>query len=383
MIQIFFWCLVGLLFYSYIGYSALLACVSLISKKNKTNHSIFNSKVSIIIPAYDEELFLRRKLENIFALNYPKELLQVIVVTDGSTDQSNKIVESFPFVQLLFINERKGKAAAINRAMPFVTSPYVIFTDADTILNVNSVQFILSHYQNEKIGGVACEKRIFLSKNNSKSNYAEGLYWQYESFIKQMESEVHSVIGAAGEFFSIKTNLFQTLPEDTILDDFIISSIILKKGFHFVYEKNAIAVELPTISLKEEAKRKIRIAAGAAQTLSRLGIWPYQNMWLNIQYLSRRVIRWVISPIALILVFVFNYVLKSNSEFYCWLFSIQIFFYCFSLTGYIFYLFKIRSGILLASMYFVFMNACMLIGFVKYFTVGQSVNWKKAERTAI
>ena len=87
---------------------------------------------------------------------------------------------------------------------------YVIFTDADTILNVNSVQFILSHYQNEKIGGVACEKRIFLSKNNSKSNYAEGLYWQYESFIKQMESEVHSVIGAAGEFFSIKTNLFQT-----------------------------------------------------------------------------------------------------------------------------------------------------------------------------
>jgi cellulose synthase/poly-beta-1,6-N-acetylglucosamine synthase-like glycosyltransferase len=383
MMQIFFWCLAGLLFYSYIGYSALLACVLAISKKNKTDHSLSNSKVSIIIPAYNEELFLKRKLENISALNYPKELLQVIVVTDGSTDQSNKIVETFPFVQLLFINERNGKAAAINRAMQFVVSSYVIFSDADTILNENAVQLILSHYQNERVGGVACEKRIFLSKNNAKSNYAEGLYWQYESFIKQMESEVHSVIGAAGEFFSIKTNLFETIPEDTILDDFMISSIILKKGFRFVYEKNAIAVELPTVSLKEEAKRKIRIAAGAAQTFFRLGIWPYQNSWLNIQYLSRRVIRWVISPIALIFIFVFNYILININQLYHWFFIIQVLFYFFSAIGYIFYLFKIRSGILLAPMYFVFMNACMLIGFIKYFTIGQSVNWKKAERTAI
>ncbi len=380
--QIIFWILLGLLFHAYIGYGLMISVFSYLRprRKRKAQPDFFH-KVSIIVPAYNEADVLTQKIDNLLSLDYPTELLEIYFVTDGSTDLSNNIVETYPIIHLLTGPERKGKAAAINRAVEQSNAPVIVFTDANTLLNKEAIQHIVSHYADEAVGGVACEKKVkSIGSKEDITGSAEGLYWKYESVMKELESNVYSVIGAAGELFSMRRELFIPLPEDTILDDFILSTHILKNGFRLVYEKKAYSIELPSSSLHEEAKRKTRIGAGAAQAMARLGWFPYKNPQLNFQYYSRRVIRWVIGPPALILLLIINICLLNDDMMYGIALSLQVIFYLFAIAGYILYLLGLNIGVAIAPFYFVFMNGCMLIGIVKQLISPQHVNWEKAGR---
>jgi cellulose synthase/poly-beta-1,6-N-acetylglucosamine synthase-like glycosyltransferase len=235
----------------------------------------------------------------------------------------------------------------------------------------------------ENIGGVAGEKKVEITKP-SDTLIGEGIYWQYESKMKQLDSDFNTVVGAAGELFSMRTNLFKLQKEDTILDDFILSLKICMSGYRVIYEPLAFAIESPSISLREESKRRIRISAGAFQSLFRLaGLFNFFKFpLLSFQYISRRVFRWALSPLALILLYVTNFILvfKGDNTFYSLFFVLQNVAYAMAFAGWFFK--SLRASIILfVPFYFVFMNASLVVGFFRYVTGVQSAVWEKSKRT--
>ena len=196
-----FWISFILLFYCYIGYGFLLAVMNRLRslfKRPHINQAPGKHEITMIVAAYNESAILNEKIQNCLDINYPEGKLKFIFITDGSTDDTPEIVAMYPGIQLLHNKERRGKLAAIKRAMQFVDTPLVVFSDANSMLNKDSILRIANHYDNPAIGGVAGEKRI-VPQHNSGVSEAEGLYWQYESFLKKQDSGFHTVVGAAGE----------------------------------------------------------------------------------------------------------------------------------------------------------------------------------------
>ncbi|MBK9937506.1 MAG: glycosyltransferase family 2 protein [Chitinophagaceae bacterium] len=304
--------------------------------------------VTLIVTAYNEEQVLEEKIKNTQAINYPSEKLKIIFITDGSSDDTVKLVQQYPFIHLLHQPERKGKYAAVKRAMHFVTTPIVVFSDANTMLNVDCITKIASHYANPKTGGVAGEKKILRNKGVSAVGEAEGLYWQYESFMKKLDAAFNTVTGAAGELFSIRTALFKELDDELILDDFVISMQICLQEYKIEYEPEAFATELPSSSLKEEEKRKVRISAGAYQSIGYLkeclNIFKYPL--LSFQYISRRLLRWIFCPVMLLILFMSNSLLvaQASPAIFYWTFYTQIIFLCFRCLRLADYSFGEKSG---------------------------------------
>jgi cellulose synthase/poly-beta-1,6-N-acetylglucosamine synthase-like glycosyltransferase len=239
------------------------------------------------------------------------------------------------------------------------------------------------HFYSSNVGGVAGEKKvkpvddIIINQANQ-----EGLYWKYESYLKQIDSDFYSVVGAAGELYAIRTSLYEYPGRNVILDDFIISMNICKKGYVFKYEPNAYAIELPSSNIKEEAKRKIRIGAGGIQSIIMLkdifNIFKFGK--LSYLFLSHRVLRWTIIPFLLILVFILNLLLLSEYNF-IWLqilFLAQIVFYSLGCVGY--FIPTTNSKLTALPYYFIFMNTTQLKGIIRFFSGKQSSIWEKAER---
>ena len=287
---ILFWTFFIIIIYSYFGYPLLIFLLSLIiklfSKKQHSTDNSFELEVTLLVAAYNEIDFIDKKITNSFNLNYPKEKLHQIWITDGSNDGTPEVLKKYDGVKVFHQDERNGKIGAINRGMEYVTTPIVIFSDANSILNKNAIQNIVREFSNQKVGCVAGEKRIASKNKDNAVNFGEGIYWRYESFLKKNESVVNSALGAVGELFAIRTNLFEEIEPDTILDDFIISLRIAQKGYKIKYCPEAFAIESASINVREELKRKNRIAYGGFQSLSRLKqlFNPLKNPLLPFQY---------------------------------------------------------------------------------------------------
>ncbi len=343
--------------------------------------------VTLIVAAYNEEAIIAQKISNTLEIDYPSHLLKVIFVTDGTTDGSTELIKNHESIVLLHQAERKGKSAAIKRAMRFVETPIVVFSDANSMLNTGSIKAIVRHYADEKVGGVAGEKKILNGHYHSVVGQAEGLYWRYESFMKKQDAEFNSVVGAAGELFSIKTELFRSFDDNLILDDFIISMQVCLEGWKIEYEPSAYAIETPSASLAEEEKRKTRIAAGAYQAIGYLkqclNIFKYPL--LSLQYFSRRLLRWVACPVLIIIILASNIslVIDHQGIIYDYLLLAQGVFYFLALAGRFFISMGWRMGILNIPFYFLFMNLCLVKGFFNYIQGRQTVAWEKSLREAI
>lgn len=393
IIAIAFWVCLSVMFYGYIGYGLLLLAWNSIKKSIRSQSGSGDLEktdwplVTMVIAAYNESSVLQQKLENTLALDYPREKLQIIFVTDGSTDGSERLLANVQGIEVSHEGKREGKLAAINRIMRHVQTPYVIFSDANTFLNKESIKRIILRYRDPLVGGVAGEKKIARSQHPSTIGEAEGLYWKYESFMKKQDADFNTVVGAAGELFSIRTDLFEPPDQSFILDDFIISMQICLKGYHIEYEPGAFATEFPSASLQEEAKRKVRIAAGAYQTIGYLKncLNPIKFPLLSFQYFSRRLLRWVICPLLLIAVLIFNMVLSIHEPahgFYTGFLAFQLFFYGMALLGWIQAWSGRSMGILGVPFYFLFMNICLVRGFIRYIKKDQTVLWEKSLREA-
>ncbi len=388
--KVLFWTSLFIVFYSYIGYGMLIYLLVqlkrlLIRKKNDAT-PLPLPKVSLVIAAFNEEEYMTGKLKNTLEIDYPSELLEIIVITDGSSDQTPALVKQYDRVKLLHQPERKGKVAAMNRAIDYVSAPIVIFCDANTDLNPGCIHAIVRHYNDPKVGAVAGEK-VVSDHNGTAAGKGEGIYWKYESFLKRMDSEFYSTVGAAGELFSIRTPLFEKAPEDTIIEDFVQSLKVCIKGYVVRYEPGAFAAEGPSASIREEMKRKVRITAGAFQAMAMLKelFNFFRFPILSFQFISHRILRWTLCPLCLVTLFISNSILArtTNGEFYQLFLIAQLVFYGMALTGWVLARKNIRLKFIFIPFYFAFMNAAVFVGFARFLKRRQSVLWEKAARQKV
>ena len=232
VVEYLFWIGMAIIFYTYLGYGIFLYLLVRIKELFiKPQKLVFPNplpEVSLFIAAYNEEDIVDKKMENCYSLSYPKDKLKIIWMTDGSTDRTNEKLQKYQDVSVLFLPERKGKTAALNRGIEFVSTPYVIYTDANTMLNKNAIMEIIRQFTNPRTGCVAGEKRVETDTAQG-ATAGEGIYWKYESALKRLDDRLYSAVGAAGELFAIRSNLFEQMPTDTLLDDFVLSLKIAQK----------------------------------------------------------------------------------------------------------------------------------------------------------
>lgn len=391
--EIILWILIGIVFYAYLGYGILLFILvklkRIFSKNKSTINADYEPDVTLFVAAYNEKDYVDAKVSNSFEMKYPKDKVHQVWVTDGSDDGTPEILKKYSDkgVEVYHENARGGKIGAMNRGMKFVKTPIVIFSDGNTMLGKESVQRIVDMFKDPKVGCVSGEKRIF-SKDTDSAVGSEGIYWKYESKLKKWDAELYSVVGAAGELFAVRTELFKDVEKDTLLDDFIISLRIAMDGYTIQYDPDAYAIETSSANVQEELKRKVRIAAGGIQSIVRLA--PLLNIFkygtLSFQYISHRVLRWTLAPLALPIIFILNGILAYNYGFsnyinlYVILFFLQVLFYILAMLGWYFENRKIKFKLLFIPYYFFVMNYAMYAGYARYRKGQQSVNWERAKR---
>ena len=383
--KVIFWISCLIVFYNYAGYAIIILLINKFKNKKLLDspHDYYPS-ISFIVAAYNEEDCIETKIINSLEQIYPPDKLEFIFITDGSTDSTADIIRRYSSVKLLHLNERKGKSAAVNRAAEIAQNEILIFSDANTKLNKDACLNISQHYFDNAVGGVAGEKKVISSDaDNGNATSSEGFYWKYESLLKKLDSDFHTVVGAAGELFSVRRHLYQAVPAEVILDDFIISMKIAQQGFRIIYEPSAFAMELPSFSMQDEKKRKIRIAAGGFQSMAMLpeALFFWKHAKLSFLYISHRVLRWTLSPLCLALALLSSFILTVfQAHFYAFAFFIQALFYLAAVLYSIFPGIGKKVSILKLPYYFSFMNISVFKGFLKFVQKKQSSAWDKAKR---
>lgn len=368
---------------------ALYGPIMMILRRFVPAESIFDvsdeelPSISLIIPAFNEEGWIEQKIENSLNLVFPKEKFELIVVTDGSTDRSPEIAKSV-HRDVIVIHEpsRGGKIKAMNRAARIAKKEILIFTDANTTVNTGALYHIAKRFLKSEVGMVSGEKKVIATKAGESAS-GEGVYWKYESWLKKLDSEVASVIGAAGELFAIRADLYTELPGDTLLDDFMLSSEVIKKGYKVAYVPEAYATEYGSQSYKEEWKRKVRICAGGMQSIVRsaalFNIFRFKMK--SISFTFHRASRWTIAPLALLLSYLASAVLIGDSLLFLIYFiggSLALILTYYSVQ-------KNKKNLikpLLLVVYFTFMHASAIAGWLRYFSGKQTVQWERALRIA-
>lgn len=378
-----FWTCLLVLAYAYIGYPLLMYVLTRFKRIRKDQVQRSALPVTLIVPAFNEAAILEEKIRNTLALNYDKALLNIIFITDGSTDGSPDIVRRFPNLGLLHEPARKGKLAAMDRAMREVRTPIAVFSDANTWLHPDSLRELVKHYADERVGGVAGEKRVRTGTEGSVAE-GEGLYWKYESALKRLDARLYTVVGAAGELFSIRTSLYTPLPANTIIEDFVQSLLVCKGGYRVAYEPMAYSIERASLSLRDEWERKVRISAGAFQAMGMLkALFNFFRFpVVCFQLVSHRILRWTACPLALPLLLLSSLLLSADGAglFYTLAFAGQLLAYSAACIAWL----AVRQGRKLPGLYFlfyfVFMHLCVYEGFRRFLAGRQHVIWKKASR---
>ena len=390
-LKIVFWTCIVLVVYTYIGYGLLLWVLvtlkRLVSgKAAKPNLPADEAlpDVTLMICAYNEQDVVEMKMENTHSLNYPKERLHVVWVTDGSTDNTNERLHTYPDVEVIFSPERKGKTAALNHGLSLVKTDITIMTDANTMVNPEAVREIVRCFQDPKVACVAGEKRVMARNEGQAAAEGEGLYWKYESTLKRLDSELYSAMGAAGELNAIRTHLYKPMPENALLDDFVMSMQMVDEGYKIAYTSDAYASEYGSASLAEESKRKRRIAAGGLQSSwwLRHMMNPLRNPIVAFQFVSHRVLRWSITPIALLMLIPVNAALVAMNAgtLYTVTGVLQILFYVAAALGWILSRYGIKQKVLHAIYYFLFMNINVFRGMSYLQSHKGGGTWEKAKR---
>ena len=390
-LKILFWICLVICIYTYVGYGVLLYLLVLLKRmvkgKPKQMELPEDSQlpdVAFMVCAYNEQDVVEMKMQNIHELDYPKDKLHVVWVTDGSSDNTNEYLKAYPEVEVIYSPERRGKTAALNHGLSMVTSDITVMTDANTMVNREAIREIVRCMQDPKVACVAGEKRVMSRHEGEIAAEGEGLYWKYESALKRLDSELYSAMGAAGELNAIRTHLYERMPETALLDDFVMSMRMVEQGYKIAYTSEAYAMEYGSANLEEESKRKRRIAAGGLQSSwwLRSMMNPFKNFMVAFQFVSHRVLRWSITPIALMALIPLNValVMMKAGTVYTIIWILQILFYLTAFSGYLLEQHGHKNKLLYVPYYFLFMNINVFCGMHYLKTHQGGGTWEKAKR---
>ena len=391
-LKILFWACLLIVFYTYLGYGILLYIIIRLRRlfKGKPQKTVMPQDdelptMTLMICAYNEEDVVAEKMENTLAIDYPKDKLRIMWVTDGSNDHTNELLSAYPEVDIVFSPERRGKTAALKHGLRELQTRYVAFTDANTMINTDALREIARLFRDPTVGCVSGEKRVAARKAGEMAAEGEGLYWKYESTLKRWDSELYSAMGAAGELYAIDPDLCREVPDEALLDDFMMSMYVVQAGKRIAYTADAYAMEYGSANIHEESKRKRRIAAGGLQSIwwLRSMLNPLRQPLVTFQYVSHRVLRWSITPIAMVLLLLVNIALVAigAGSFYTVMLIGQALFYLAAILGWLLNRYGYKNKLLYTAYYFVFMNFNVFRGMAYLKSHGKSGAWEKAKRS--
>ena len=391
-LKILFWAMLLIVFYTYIGYGILLYIIIRLKRffRGKPREAVLPPDeelpdMTLLICAYNEEDVVAEKMKNTLAIDYPKDKFRIMWVTDGSNDHTNELLKAYPEVDIVFSPERRGKSAALKHGLRELKTRYVAFTDANTMLNPGAMKEIARQFMDPTVGCVSGEKRVMAKKDGDMAAEGEGLYWRYESTLKRWDSELYSTMGAAGELYAIDPTLVREVPDEALLDDFMMSMYVVEAGKRIAYAPDAYAQEYGSANIFEESKRKRRIAAGGLQSIwwLRRMLNPMRQPLVTFQYVSHRVLRWSVTPVAMIILLITNGLLSIMGAglFYDIILILQILFYTMALIGWLSSRYGHKNKVIYTIYYFVFMNINVFRGMAYLRTHGKSGAWEKAKRS--
>lgn len=391
-LKILFWAMLLIVFYTYLGYGILLYIIIRLKRlflgnprKTVLPPDEQLPEITLLICAYNEEEVVAEKMANTLAIDYPKEKFHIMWVTDGSNDHTNELLSAYPEVDLVFSPERRGKSAALKHGLQELKTRYVAFTDANTMLNTGAIKEIARLFMDPTVGCVSGEKRVAAKKGTDMAAQGEGLYWKYESTLKRWDSELYSAMGAAGELYAMDATMVRNVPDEALLDDFMMSMYVVEDGKRIAYTSEAYAQEYGSANIFEESKRKRRIAAGGLQSIwwLRSLLNPFKQPIVTFQYVSHRVLRWSVTPVAMVILFIVNVILTlmGAGRFYSIVLILQTLFYLMAFIGWLTSRYGHSNKLLYTIYYFVFMNINVFRGMVYLRTHGKSGAWEKAKRS--
>jgi cellulose synthase/poly-beta-1,6-N-acetylglucosamine synthase-like glycosyltransferase len=381
--EVIFLLSVLLIGFSYIVYPILLAFAAKLFGKSNNFSNISEiedwPEVAVVIAAFNEEQDIKQRIENLLAQDYPADKITYYIGSDGSTDDTNTILSKFndPRLQAQLFEVNRGKASVLNNLIELVEQPIVIFSDANTHFESDAIKRLVAHFENSKVGAVCGELNLFNPDNNDNK---DSIYWRYEQFLKDKEGQLDALLGANGAIYAIRTHLYTPIPENTVVDDFLIVMNVAKEKYKIIYDNEALAHEEIAPSIAEESKRRIRIGTGNYQAFTRL-YWVLNPFigWRFFSYFSHKVLRWF-TPHLMIIALMSNFILLGDTFYNC-TFLTQIIAYLIATFG------KklseqgkpIPSSVALLT-FFVSMNLALLQGFYRFAFKNVKGTWQRTSR---
>jgi poly-beta-1,6-N-acetyl-D-glucosamine synthase len=365
-----FWCAACLMLYTYAGYPLWIYLRSRLDPRPLRQKPIFPS-ISIILAVHNGAALLRQKVDHLLSLDYPQDRVEIVIVSDGSTDGTDDILREFadPPVRSIRTSEHRGKAAALNLGMQSATGEILLFVDIRPWIENNALQLLLSNFADPQVGCVAGELVLRDDGHDAGTKVVGGLYWRYEQWIRNCEAKVDSPLGVYGGFYAVRRELARGLPEGTILDDMLQPLSVIRQGYRSVIDLRARVYDTWPKSLRGEFHRKVRTLAGNFQLLQ-LAPWLLlrQNR-LRFELISHKLLRLLV-PVLLLILLISSALLANHSLLYAGALSAQILFYILAALGTgrgTPALMRIAAP---ASAFFM-LNAAVVVGFYKFvFTRG-------------
>jgi len=372
---IVFWISVFLMAYIYIGYPSTIYLLSKI-KSNPAKNYEFQPSISIIISVYNEEKLIQNKIDNLKSLNYPDDLIEVIIVTDGSNDSTASIVRKNSTIKLIESYERLGKAECVNRAVAAAHNDVLILMDVRQTVETNAINELVSNLSSDDVGAVSGELVYRESSDINQTTENASFYWKYEKMIRKAESIIGSVQGVTGALYAIKKELMPEIKKGTILDDVYVPMTVIKKGYRVLFEPEAIIYDDASVDESVERKRKIRTIAGNYQLMS-MNKWllsPFINPTF-FQFFSHKVLR-LMSPffLAITLLTLVYLGVFASGVFYKLLLLFVVFVFVFTYMGSI--NIKFLSKIIKINHAFLQLNYYALLGCIEYVRNKDIYLWK-------
>ena len=377
-----FWVSVGGVLYHYVGYPAAIWLLSRVFGRPATCPAEPSSLpfVSVVVSALNEEDVIGERIENALATDYPADKFEFVVASDGSTDRTTEIVRQFADSRITLFDfpVRRGKAVVLNDVIPRLRGDVIVLSDANTSIEPLVVRRMVRWLSARHVGAVV--GRLVLTDPESGKN-VDGVYWQYETFLKKCEARLGALLGANGAIYGFRRSLFVPLPADTLVDDFVLPLLMkLRSGCEIVYDAESVAHEEAPEQLGSEFKRRSRIGAGGFASLRVL--WPLllpAHGWTALSFASHKVLRWF-CPLLMLGAFVSNLFLLQQG-FYQLTFAAQVLFYSAAVAGALLPGSSLPMKVLRLATLFTSVNAALVMGLWRWLIGQRGATWQRTART--
>ncbi len=348
--------------YIYFGYALIIWLLAHLRARPVQSKAVY-PPVSFIIPVFNEVEVIEEKIRNCLALDYPRDRLQILVVSDGSTDATHAIVERYLDRGVgLLVLERRGKAFALNEGVRRTGGEILVLSDANSMLEPHSLARLVANFADPEVGGVCGNQKYRSRAGADATERGENLYWRFDKWLKSQESRTGSIFAADGSLYAVRRSLYVPVQDPAQADDIAISCRVVLQGYRLVYEPLAVTYEQSPLEGRRELIRKIRVTNHSVRALLNLGHGLWTSGFYSFELLSHKLFRHLI-PFALILLFGANLIAMQSSVWFRVLMLLQILFYILAVAGFCLRSFRLgRWRVLSVPYFFSLVNLAALLG---------------------